>query len=135
MVPSDSDAGVVVAGETTHGSDHAVVAPVAQLFAGLRVGLPSLTVRCHRCDARLGEGKCVSVYAYRTVETPDWHLAQCLCPGCASDEITTPTLGATDVLLTARLAVVSAADTQQHSLCLTAPMVMDRSRPQDGTRD
>ncbi|MCY4732527.1 hypothetical protein KY092_18460 [Natronomonas gomsonensis] len=135
MGPSDSDAGVVIAGEATHGSDHAVVAPVAQLFTGLRVGLPSLTVRCHRCDARLGDGECVSVYAYRTVETPDWHLAQCRCPGCAPDEITTPTLGATDVLLTARLAVVSDADAQQHSLCLTDPTVTDLSRPQDGTRN
>ena len=133
MVPSNADDGLAVAGEATHGSDHAVVAPVEQLFTGLRVGLPSLTVRCHRCDARLGEGECVSVYAYRTVETPEWHLAQCRCPSCAPDEITTPTLGATDVLLTARLAVVSAVDAQQHHLCLTAPTVTAVSRPQDGT--
>jgi hypothetical protein len=75
----------------------------------------------------------VSVSAYRTVETPEWHLAQCLCPSCAPDEITTPTLGATDVLLTARLAVVSAADAQQHSLCLTDPTVTDFAPPQDSS--
>ena len=133
MEPVETDGGLQV-DENEHATGrHAVVAPLDQLFCGLRVGLPMLTVQCCGCGAELGEGDTVSVYAYRTVETPRWHLARCRCPDCALDDIDTPTLGATEVRLTARLAVVSNAGTQQHWLCLTEPTVLAMSSPQDGT--
>lgn len=78
MRPVDTDGGLRIAGEPTD-SEEAVVAPLEQLFTGLRVGLPTLTVRCCGCGAQIGEGEHVSVYAYRTVETPRWHLARCRC--------------------------------------------------------
>lgn len=127
------DGGLQVTGNGDSPSDHAIVAALEQLFTGLRVELPSLEVRCCSCGTQLGEGDTVSIYAYRTVETPRWHLARCRCPGCAPDEIATPTLGATEARVTARLAVVSDTATQQHRLCLAGLTVSDISTPQDGT--
>jgi|GEM_PF-1211055 len=132
MEPITTDGGLHVTGEEQPTGEHAVVAPLEQLFTGLRVGLPSLDVRCCSCGTQLGEGDRVSVYAYRTVETPRWHLARCRCPDCAPGEITTPTLGATEAHVSARLAVISDAGTQQHRLCLTEPVVVTSSSPKDG---
>jgi hypothetical protein len=132
MRPVKTDGGLRIAGEHVEHNDHAVVAPLEQLFTGLRIGLLSLTVQCCRCGTPLGEGDSVSVYAYRTVETPRWHLARCRCLDCAPDGIETPTLGATEARVNARLAIVSDAGTQQHGLCLTEPTVTAVARPQDG---
>jgi hypothetical protein len=132
MYPIETAGGLCVAGEHIEPDDHAVVAPLEQLFTGLRVGLPSLTVQCCRCGTQLGEDNQVSVYAYRTVETPRWHLARCRCLDCAPDGIETPTLSATEARVNARLAIVSDAGTQQHGLCLTEPTVTAVARPQDG---
>ena len=133
MARVGTDGGLRVCGEESDPSEYAVVAPLGQLFTGLRVGVSSLTVRCCACGTKLGEGETVSVSAYRTVETPRWHLARCRCPECASSGIDTPTLRATEVHLTARLAVVSHMGTQQHRLCLAEPVVTAVSSPQDGT--
>jgi hypothetical protein len=134
MEPVETDGGLQVAGDEAPTGDHAVVAALEQLFTGLRVGLPSLAVRCTECDTQLGDGDQVSVYAYRTVETARWHLARCRCPNCAPDDIATPTLGATECRVSARLAVVSDVGTQQHRLCLAEPTVVVVSQPQDGTQ-
>jgi hypothetical protein len=133
MRPVDTDAGLHVAGGSGAAEDHAVVAPLEQLFTGLRVGLPTLTVQCCGCGTEVGEGDQVSVYAYRTVETPRWHLARCRCLDCAPEEIPTPTLGATEVRVRARLAVVSDTATQQHRLCLADPTVTAHIPPSKGT--
>jgi len=134
MEPLETDGGLQIAGTRIEDSEHAIVAALKQLFTGLRVGLSTLTVQCCSCGTQLGEGDQVSVYAYRTVETPRWHLARCRCTECVSDEIPTPTLGATEVRVRTRLAVVSDAAMQQHRLCLTEPMVSATSPPQDGTQ-
>jgi hypothetical protein len=123
MYPIETDGGLYVAGEHIEPDDNAVVASLEQLFTGLRVGLPSLTVQCCWCGTELGVDNQVSVYAYRTVETPRWHLVRYRCLDCAPDGIETPTLGATEVCVRARLAVVSDAGTQQHRLCLADPKV------------
>jgi ribosomal protein S27E len=133
MEPIKTDSGLQVAGDEDSTSEYAAVAALEQLFTGLRVGLPSLEVRCCSCGSQLGEGEQVSVYAYRTVETPRWHLARCRCPDCAPDTIETPALGATEVRLSARLAVVSDTATQQHRLCLAEPTVSTLSVPHHGT--
>jgi hypothetical protein len=129
MEPLEMDGGLHVTGDEPAAGKHAVVAGLEQLFAGLRVGLSSLKIRCCRCDAQLCEGDEASVYAYRTVETPRWHLARCRCLDCAPDEIATPTLGVTEVRVNARLGVVSDAGTQQHRLCLVEPSVTAISSP------
>lgn len=133
MKPIKTDGGLQLTGNGHMTDDHAVVAALEQLFTGLRVGLPSLTVQCCACGATLGEDDAISVYAYRTVETPRWHLARCQCIDCAPNKITKPTLGATEVRFSARLAVVSDSGTQQHRLCLADPTVTTRSDPQDGS--
>jgi hypothetical protein len=133
MRPVETDGGLQVAGESVELEEQAVIAALEQLFSGLRVGLPTLTVHCCRCGTQLSEGDKVSVYAYRTVETPRWHLARCWCLDCASDEIEIPTLGATEVRVRARLAVVSDVDTQRHRLCLTEPVATVTSPPPEGT--
>ena len=56
MTPVETDSGLRVCGEESDPSEHAVVASLEQLFTGLRVGLPSLTVRCCTCGAALSEG-------------------------------------------------------------------------------
>jgi hypothetical protein len=132
MYPVETDGGLRIAGEPVEADDYAVVAPLEQLFTGLRVGIPTLTVQCCGCGTQLGEGDQVSVYAYRTVETPRWHLARCRCLDCAPDEIETPTLGATEVRVRARLTVVSDAGTQQHRLCLTDLTVTTHVLPNAG---
>jgi hypothetical protein len=133
MEPVETDGGLQITGDEKFTGEHAVVAPLEQLFTGLRVGLPSLEIRCCGCGVALGEGDRVSVYAYRTVETPRWHLARCRCIDCAPGEIKTPTLGATEVRVSARLAVVSDAETQRHRLCLVEPRVTVIALPTDGT--
>lgn len=70
MDPVKTDGGLRVEGEEQTTGESAVVAPLEQLFTGLRVGLPTLEVQCSRCGTHLYEGETVSVYAYRTVETP-----------------------------------------------------------------
>ena len=127
-----TDGGLQVTSNGDPTSEHAVVAALEQLFTGLRVGLPSLEVRCTGCDTQLCEGDQISVYAYRTVETPRWHLARCRCTDCAPDAIVTPTLAATEAHISARLAVVSDSRTQQHRLCLTEPTMKAISSPQNG---
>jgi hypothetical protein len=120
-------------GIETEDREQAVVAALEQLFTGLRVSLPTLTVQCCGCGTQLDDGEQVSVYAYRTVETPRWHLARCRCLDCAPDGITTPTLGVTEVRLSARLAVISDAGIQHHRLCLVDPEVTTFALPTAGT--
>jgi hypothetical protein len=133
MEPVEADGGLQVTGNGDSPSDHAIVAALEQLFTRLRVGLPSREVRCCSCGTHLGEGDTVSVYAYRTVETPRWHLARCRCRTCAPDDIATPTLGATEAQISAQLAVVSDVGAQQHQLCLAEPTIGTVSSPRDGT--
>ena len=135
VAPQDSDRlddSLQVAGDDASTGEHAVVAPLEQLFTGLRVGTPSLDVQCSDCGTHLGEGDAVSVYAYRTIETPRWRLARCQCVECGPEDIQ-PTHGTTEVRVRARLGVVSDVGTQQHRLCLTAPEVVAFEASTTGT--
>ena len=120
MGPPEADDALQVAGDDGSTGEHAVVATLEQLFTGLRVVMSSLEARCSDCGTHLGEGDAVSVYAYRAVETPRWHLARCQCVECAPEDIQ-PTHGMTEVRVRGRLGVVSNVSTQQHRLCLTTP--------------
>jgi hypothetical protein len=111
-----------------------VLAPPAQLFAGLEVGLPSLTAVCSHCKTSLGDGDRIAVYAYRPADTTHWSLGRSCCPACAPETIATPTLGTAECRLTARLGVVSDVATQQQRLCLRDPTLVTFSPPASGTR-
>ena len=132
MESHDTDDGLAVAGTATDDGEHAVVATLEQLFTGLCVGMPSLEVQCCDCGTSLGEGDTISVYAYRTVETPRWHLTRCRCVECTPEDIQ-PTHGTTEARVRARLGVVSDVGTQQHRLCLTTPEVVAFEAPTAGT--
>lgn len=128
MTPPENDHGT-----TADTSEPHVTATPAQLLEGLRVGLPSLTAYCSRCDAALGSGDTVSVYAYRPAETPRWGIARLCCDACAPTSIATPTLGTAEVRATAELGIASTHSTQQHSLCLVAPSIVAVVPPETGT--
>lgn len=134
MVSLSTDGGRRVASDERPAGESAIVAAPEQLFRGFPVGIPSADVRCSKCDTRLGDGDRISVLAYRTVDTPRWQLARWSCSDCASDTIATPTLGVTDIRLSARLAVISDVGTQQHRLCLVDPDVMAVAPPSAGTQ-
>jgi hypothetical protein len=129
----DTNGELQVTGTVLDDSEQPVVATLEQLFTGLRVGMPSLEVQCSSCGIYLDEGDGVSVYAYRTAETPQWHLACCQCLDCESDDIQTPTRGTAEVRVRARLGLVSDVGTQQHQLCLIAPDVVAFEAPTTGT--
>jgi hypothetical protein len=133
MEPVETDGGLQVGGDERSTGERAIVAPLEQLFTGFRVGHPSLEVRCSGRGTHPGEGDHVSVYAYLTVETPRWHLARRRCTDCAPKKRQTPTLGATEARISARLTVVSNTGTQRHQLCLAEPTIGAISSPRDGT--
>ena len=56
MEPIKTDGGLQVAGDQDAPGELAVVATLEQLFTGLRVGLPSLEIRCCSCGLSLGDG-------------------------------------------------------------------------------
>ena len=106
-----------------------VVSTPEQVLTGLPLGLATLEVVCSCCGQRLQEGSEVQVYAYRAAEAPRWNLTRCYCPACGPGTITTPTLGTTEALVVARLAVVSLPKEQRHSLCLSVPTLSSFSPP------
>jgi hypothetical protein len=57
MDPLETDGGLKIAGTGIEYTGYAVVAPLEQLFTGLRVGLPTLTVQCCSCGTQLDEGE------------------------------------------------------------------------------
>ena len=120
--------------DTTSDTVESVTAAPAQLFTGVEIGLPSLTVLCSRCDKRLREGDSVSVYAYRPAEGSQWYVGRCCCSACAPDQLTAPTLGTAECRINARLATVSEVTAQHHSLCLIKPAVTAFASPRTGTR-
>lgn len=134
MVPLNTDNGHHVAGYERPAGASAVVAGPEQLFNGFPMGKPSADVRCSECGTRLSDGDRIAMLAYRTVDTPRWQLTRYSCSDCASDTITTPTLGATDIRLSARLAIISDVGTQQHRLCIVDPDVVAVASPSAGTQ-
>lgn len=95
-----------------------VVTTPRQALTGLQVGLANLEVHCTSCGQTRHDGEQLWVYAYRAADDPEWLLTRCYCLGCAPDRIETPTLGMSEVLVEARLDVVSLSSEQRHRLCL-----------------
>lgn len=133
MEPAKADGGSCVGTGEVDRSECAIVASVEQLFTGLCVGQSSLKLRCSECGTQLSEGERVSVDAFRPVETTYWQFSRYQCPDCAPESITTPTLGVTEIRISARLAVMSDVGSQQHRPCLTEPAVVAAAPPADGT--
>ena len=120
-------------GSQPHPEYPAVVSTPQQILTGLSVGLPTLEAYCACCDASRGEGETLVVYVYRGAEAYEWDIARVYCWDCAPVGITTPTLGTTEALVSARLGVVSSVAEQTHCLCLTAPELVAHSPPTEGS--
>jgi hypothetical protein len=110
-----------------------VLSTPEQVLTGLPLGLATLEVLCSRCGRTLEEGAEIQVYAHRPAEAPRWSLTQCYCPDCGPGVVRRPTLGTTEVLVTAQLAVVSLPAEQRHSLCLASPALSSFSPPTRGS--
>jgi hypothetical protein len=110
-----------------------VVTTPEQVLTGLPLGRATLEALCDTCGTSMGEGADVFVYAYRAAEAPRWSLAGCYCATCAPSGIRKPTLGTTEVLVGAQLAVVSLPREQRHSLCVSTPTLRSFSPPTRGS--
>ena len=95
-----------------------VMTTPSQALTGVHIGLANCTVRCSGCDETLRESNSIGVYAYRAADAPEWVLTRCYCQQCAPEVIETPTLGTSEVVVTATLDVVSLSSEQRHQLCL-----------------
>ena len=114
-------------------TDHTgVVTTPAQLLTGVPLGYSPDEVICTPCNSTQTEGMTAVVYAYRTADMPEWSIARCYCPECAPEQVTTPTLGMSEVLGQGRLDVLSYSATQHHRLCLTDVSVVDVSPLTEG---
>jgi len=108
--------------------------PANQAIRGLRVGYEGEVV-CLSCDALLGAGADVEVHAYRMSDEPYWTVSRLLCADCAEDGAGfIATLGATEVLATARIATLSDTSLQEHEAVLVEPRIQDHSPPTEGGR-
>ena len=134
----------MMSGEFAHSSENAnpkfpvdadhvgVVTTPAQLLTGVPLGYSPDEVICTSCNSRQREGMTAVVYAYRTADMLEWSIARCYCPECAPEQVTTPTLGTSEVLGQGRLDVLSYSATQHHRLCLTDVSVVDVSPLTEG---
>lgn len=88
-----------------------------QLLDGLPLDTSAVSRHCTACGRELGVADEVRVYCYRLAESNEWDLPRLYCRGC-KDEIV-GTLGAVEVLATARLGSVLVPSGRQSCLCLT----------------
>jgi len=103
------------------------------VLKGLAVGAGG-EAQCDHCHEPVREGDRVGVYAYQMCEWSGgaWDLPRLACAGCRRGELGTPTLGATEVLAHARLAVTSDSATQVARLTIREPEVVTVSQPDAG---
>ncbi len=120
-------------GHAGTGRDQPVIQSTpAQVLAGVQVGLPDLTAVCTCCGESITEGQATSVYAYQPADEQEWYLARCYCQACAPDEIPTPTVGTSEVVVQAWLGVVSRPHDRSHRLCLLEVELVAFSPPAEG---
>ena len=110
-----------------------VQAAPRELLRGASVGISSNRVICVGCGADLGEGRAVTVYGYRGVDSETWNLRRCYCADCAPTAIGEPTLGVSELLVRAWLGSIALPRTRTHELCLTEVEVVDASPPTAGS--
>ncbi|QLH80989.1 hypothetical protein [Halosimplex pelagicum] len=112
-------------------SGEIVDAAPEQVFEGHAVGAGGKAC-CGSCRRTVREGDRIIVYAYRMSDMRRWSVAQLSCRSCSDLDVLTPTLGATEVVMNARLAVTADAATQESRLTIRAPQVTTFSAPEEG---
>jgi hypothetical protein len=111
-----------------------VLTTAEQLLTGITWGRTETEARCIDCGRILREGERGVVYAYRTAEATQWEVARQYCRDCGPDRIDVPTLGTSELLVTAAIGTVSDVREQSHRWCLLAVERIDASPPTEGTR-
>ncbi len=112
---------------------HQVQSTPEQMLTGAHLGLATLEVLCSGCGRTLEEGADVEIYAYRVAGAPRWTVARWYCRACGPGLIRGPTLGTTEALVAAQLAIVSLPPEQRYSLCVSEPSVTSFSPPTRGS--
>lgn len=117
----------------TEGATPRVVTAPRQVLNGCEVGLATREVCCTGCKTSLTEGASGVVYAYRTVDAPEWLVARCYCDACAPTTVQTPTLGTSELLASVTFGVRSQALGQVHHLCLGEVDCIALTPPSEGS--
>lgn len=109
--------------------------PVDHVLTGLQVGLPGATSSCCACGSALQEGETVVVYAYQRAEGDRWNLSRVYCsPECyGGSEVRHATLGVSEALANATLAVTQSAASQTSHLALAGIELVDHCPPDTGS--
>jgi hypothetical protein len=105
-----------------------VTAPADQLLTGFSVE----DHRCSYCKTDLQEGDPIRAYAVRYAGDDHWSIPRLYCRKCRPDDVTAPTLGATELLVDGRLVTVMDAATQRTPLALYGAEPVVRSAPEVG---
>ena len=85
------------------------------------------------CGRELYDDTCVTLYAYKSADASEWKIPRIYCCKCHSEVIETPTLGTTEAVASAFLAVTQYAAGQTTRLTLSEIELRDYSPPADGT--
>jgi hypothetical protein len=125
---------------TARDADHVVTTistTPQQALSGTAIGTGSFA-QCASCQCSIGEGSTVALRAHRFTDEARWTTAAIHCSRCLSDygTITTPTTGASEIVVAGRLTLRGDAATQTHRLVFAADegpaAVLDYSGPDDG---
>lgn len=108
-----------------------ITAPPEQVFNGHPVGVGGKAY-CAACKRTLRDGDRVGAYAYKAQGGRTWGIPQLRCTDCRRSSLPQPTLGTTELLLHARLAVTSDQQTEQAHLALTEVSQAAHSPPNKG---
>jgi len=103
-----------------------------QLLTGVSIGIPIPEAQCTDCGQTLHEGENILVYAYRAADAIEWDVVRCYCRDCRPDTISAPTLGTSELLVTAILGTVSDVRQQSHQFCLLEVAPVAASPPTEG---
>jgi len=109
----------------------AVEATPEHAFAGRELGAGGKTP-CLSCGETIRDGDPVGAYLHRPSDGVVWTVARVFCDACNPKCVAVPTLGAAEVVVTGRAAVLSDAATQDARLVLRSPSVSWHSPPGDG---
>lgn len=120
----------------TDGETVTVETTPEQILNGLQVGLPDPRAICAACGRDLHDGTCVTVYAYRRAESSEWEIPRIYCRDrdCHPDRVRSPTLGVTEAVASAFLAVAQYAACQTARTTLSSVELRDHSPPTEGER-
>ena len=103
---------------------------IEQILFG-RTAATGDTALCQRCNAELGEGDTITVYAYRRADEQLVSVARLYCGKCDRRSIKHPARGCDEWLVETRLALTADVARQSHDLTLCTVEMLDACGPRD----